>query len=123
MKIAHLWFQQSFELKNEQIIYSHIANIKNTGFSKELQLTGTKKKSKKKAKKLQEVFSEKYEKYQGRDYNGSVSSRPLFVMRASDPEPVYVELANIRNQKDRERIILPQNRQILADWLMEGFLK
>lgn len=81
------------------------------------------KKSKKKAKKLQEVFSEKYEKYQGRDYNGSVSSRPLFVMRASDPEPVYVELANIRNQKDRERIILPQNRQILADWLMEGFLK
>ena len=44
-------------------------------------------------------------------------------MRASDPEPVYVELANIRNKKDRERIILPQNRQILADWLMEGFLK
>jgi len=49
LKIAHLWFQQSFELKNEQIIYSFIANIKNTGFSKELQLTGTKKKSKKKA--------------------------------------------------------------------------
>ncbi|MBK9719872.1 MAG: N-acetylmuramoyl-L-alanine amidase [Saprospiraceae bacterium] len=81
------------------------------------------KKSKKKAKKLQEVFSEKYGQYQGRDYNGTVSSRPLFVMRASDPEPVYVELANIRNKKDRERIILPQNRQILADWLMEGFLK
>ena len=63
------------------------------------------KKAKKRAKKLQEVFSEKYGKYQGRDYNGTVSSRPLFVMRASDPEPIFVELANIRNKKDEKTAI------------------
>lgn len=80
------------------------------------------KASKKKAKILQSLFTEKYSKFQGRNYNGSISTRPLYVMRTSEADPIYIELANIRNAEDRERIASPRNRQLLADWLMEAFL-
>ncbi|MBK7881542.1 MAG: N-acetylmuramoyl-L-alanine amidase [Saprospiraceae bacterium] len=80
------------------------------------------KKSKRKAKDLQKVFTEKYQEVQGRDYNGSISTRPLYVIRASQPDPIFIELANIRNPKDQERILSPKNRQVLADWLLQGFL-
>ncbi|HQX43084.1 MAG: N-acetylmuramoyl-L-alanine amidase [Saprospiraceae bacterium] len=80
------------------------------------------KKSKRKAKDLQKVFTEKYQEFQGRDYNGDISTRPLYVIRASQPDPIFIELANIRNPKDQERILSPKNRQVLADWLLQGFL-
>ena len=76
--------------------------------------------SKKQATRIQEVFTEKYTN-QGKDYSGSVSTRPLYVLRASDPEPIFIELANIRNEKDRQRILIPRNRQLLAEWIAEGF--
>ncbi|MEO6191330.1 MAG: N-acetylmuramoyl-L-alanine amidase [Saprospiraceae bacterium] len=80
------------------------------------------KESKKKAKQLKNIFTEKYKKYQNRDYEGTISARPLYVMRTSAADPIYIELANIRNSQDRERITSPRNRQLLADWIMEGFL-
>ncbi|MBK7232534.1 MAG: N-acetylmuramoyl-L-alanine amidase [Saprospiraceae bacterium] len=81
------------------------------------------RKSKKRAEKLQKVFADKYKAYQKRDYQGTVSTRPLYVIRASNPDPIFVELANIRNLKDQERILSPKNRQVLADWMLEGFLQ
>jgi len=81
------------------------------------------RKSKKRAEKLQKVFTDKYKAYQKRDYQGTVSTRPLYVIRASNPDPIFVELANIRNLKDQERILSPKNRQVLADWMLEGFLQ
>ena len=68
------------------------------------------------------MFTEKYQEFQGRDYNGDISTRPLYVIRASQPDPIFIELANIRNPKDQERILSPKNRQVLADWLLQGFL-
>ena len=64
----------------------------------------------------------KYET-QNREYNGSVSTRPLYVIRASRPEPIFIELGHILNVKDRDRILKPSNRQLLANWITEGFLK
>ncbi|MBK9272603.1 MAG: N-acetylmuramoyl-L-alanine amidase [Saprospiraceae bacterium] len=81
------------------------------------------RRSKKKAEKLQKVFADKYKIYQGRDYQGTISTRPLYVIKASNPDPIFVELANIRNPKDQERILSPKNRQVLADWMLEGFLQ
>jgi len=78
--------------------------------------------SKKKAKELKSLFSDKYKKFQGREYNGTISARPLYVMRTSEADPIYIELANIRNIHDRERIASPRNRQLIADWILEGFL-
>lgn len=81
-------------------------------------------KSKNKAVDIQQVFEEKYDVYRKEEkYNGTVSSRPLYVVRNSDPEPIFIELANIHNPEDRKRILFPKNRQLLADWITEGFTK
>jgi N-acetylmuramoyl-L-alanine amidase len=80
--------------------------------------------SKNKAIDIQKVFEEKYQMYRKtKEYNGTVTSRPLYVVRHSKPEPIFVELANIHNHQDRQRILIPKNRQLLADWITEGFLK
>lgn len=80
--------------------------------------------SKNKAVDIQKVFEEKYQTYRkSQNYNGTVSSRPLYVVRYSNPEPIFIELANIHNPEDRKRILYPKNRQLLADWITEGFLK
>ncbi len=76
---------------------------------------------KKLAEKLQKVFKQKYQQYQqGRGYQGSVETRDLHMLRECKPRAVFVELANIRNYSDQQRIVLPKNRQLLAEWLFEG---
>jgi N-acetylmuramoyl-L-alanine amidase len=80
--------------------------------------------SKNKAIDIQKVFEDKYLMYRkDQEYSGTVSSRPLYVVRHSEPEPIFIELANIHNPEDRKRILYPKNRQLLADWITEGFLK
>jgi N-acetylmuramoyl-L-alanine amidase len=44
-------------------------------------------------------------------------------LREAIPTTVFIEVANIQNAQDRKRIVLPQNRQFLAEWLAEGLLK
>ena len=73
---------------------------------------------------MQEVFKEKYTKYRaGAEYQGTVSTRNLYMLRAPLPTTLYVELANIKNEADRKRIIPSTNRQALANWLYEGLVK
>ena len=73
---------------------------------------------------LQKTFKEKYEMYRpGRNYSGTVSSRGLYVLRHTDPPAVYIELANIRNDQDRKRILPRDNRQALANWIFEGLTR
>lgn len=82
------------------------------------------KESKNKAIDIQQVFEEKYQTYRkSKEYSGTVSARPLYVVRNSKPEPIFIELANIHNEQDRKRILYSKNRQLLADWIAEGFLK
>ena len=79
---------------------------------------------KKLAKNLHKTFQEKYQKYQSnRGYHGTLSARPLYMLRRTDAPAVYVELANIRNSKDRERLVKKDNREALAKWLAEGISK
>ena len=62
-----------------------------------------------------------YKKYRnGRGYGGTVSARDLHMLRETKVPSAYIELGNIRHPTDQQRIILPQNRQLLADWLLEG---
>jgi N-acetylmuramoyl-L-alanine amidase len=44
------------------------------------------------------------------------------MLRETKPSSVYIELANIANSSDQQRIIDPRNRQLLADWLAEGLM-
>jgi len=72
---------------------------------------------------LQRTFQNKYNEHQpGRGYQGSVTSRNLYVLKNTYPAGVYIELANINHQRDIKRLIIPDNRQAVANWLTEGLV-
>ena len=73
------------------------------------------------AKQLQKKMKEKYKQVQkNRTYYGTVTERDLHMLREIKPLAVYVELGNISNPVDQQRIVLPRNRQLIADWLFAG---
>lgn len=82
------------------------------------------KAGKKLAERMQDVFEDKYARYRpGNDYQGTVSTRNLYMLRMPYPTTLYVELANIKNELDRKRILPSENRQALANWLCEGLAR
>ncbi len=82
------------------------------------------KSGKKLALNVQKVFEEKYARYRATGgYEGTVSTRNLYMLRKPFPTTLYVELANIKNAFDRKRILPATNRQALANWLFEGLTK
>lgn len=76
------------------------------------------------AKNIHQTFTNKYKRYQpNRDYSGNVSQRSsLYVVKYSHPPTVFIELGNIRNDKDQRRFVISDNRQALANWIYEGLL-
>jgi N-acetylmuramoyl-L-alanine amidase len=74
------------------------------------------------AKRLQQTLDQKYSEVSGREYTGTVSTRNLFVMRNTTAATVFMELGNIQNEADHKRIIYPNNRQALAEWLYAGIV-
>ncbi|WP_196890696.1 N-acetylmuramoyl-L-alanine amidase family protein [Aureivirga marina] len=73
---------------------------------------------------LRNTFKRNYKKYQPkRSYEGTVSSRNLYMIKNTYPSMVYIELGNIRNSRDRKRIINPENREAMAKWIKEGVLE
>ena len=83
------------------------------GWSKGLQL----------ANQLRRTFQAKYDKHQpNRGFEGTVSSRGLYVLTHTQPVSVFVELGNIQNSHDQKRFVLSSNRQALANWITEGFI-
>lgn len=70
-----------------------------------------------------ETFESKYDKHQpNRGFEGTVSSRNLYVLLKAAPTSVFVELGNIQNTFDQRRFVISSNRQALAKWMMEGFI-
>nr|WP_317173864.1 N-acetylmuramoyl-L-alanine amidase [Pontibacter aquaedesilientis] len=76
------------------------------------------------AKNIHQTFTNKYKRYQpNRDYSGNVSQRSsLYVVKYTHPPTVFIELGNIRNDKDQRRFVISDNRQALANWIYEGLL-
>lgn len=80
--------------------------------------------SKRLANNMKDLVESKYSKHQpDRGFTGSVSERNLYVLAHAAPVSVFVELGNIQNTFDQRRLVVPSNRQALAKWLMEGFLR
>ncbi|MBL7814618.1 MAG: N-acetylmuramoyl-L-alanine amidase [Saprospiraceae bacterium] len=73
------------------------------------------------AKRMQQTLETKYARY--RDYKGTLTTRDLHMLRECKPNTVYVELGNLRNEFDRKRLMIKNNRQAIASWLAEGFMK
>ena len=57
-----------------------------------------------------------------RGFEGTVSSRNLYVLLQAAPVSVFVELGNIQNTFDQRRFVISSNRQALAKWMTEGFI-
>jgi N-acetylmuramoyl-L-alanine amidase len=73
------------------------------------------------AENVHGVFEKKYSVHQkNRGYHGYVEDRDIYMVRNLRPTTLFIELANIRNPKDQERLIYYYNRQALANWLFEG---
>jgi N-acetylmuramoyl-L-alanine amidase len=75
---------------------------------------------------LHQIFIQKYSQKRGpaRRYTGSVTTRDLFTLRETNTnKAVYVELANIQNDWDQQRIVLKNNRQAIANWLGQALTK
>ena len=80
--------------------------------------------SKELARELQQNIQTKYEQYRGKGYySGKITTRDLHMLREVEAPTVYIELANIRNKADQQRIVLSSNRELLADWLFDGLTK
>jgi len=76
---------------------------------------------KKFAQTVRSTFDKKYELHQpGRGYHGTVSARNLYMVKYTHPVALFIELGNIKNQRDLQRLIMVSNRQALAKWLAEG---
>lgn len=80
--------------------------------------------SKRLANTMKNTFESKYDTHQpNRGFSGTVSGRNLYVLAHTTPTSVFVELGNIQNTFDQRRFVMSSNRQALAKWLCEGFLK
>ena len=72
---------------------------------------------------IHKTFERKYDKHQpNRGFRGTVSERNLYVLSHSNPAAVFLELGNIQNARDRQRLVIPSNRQALADWICQGIV-
>lgn len=80
--------------------------------------------SKELAMRFYRKFEQKYQSTRGsRGYSGTVTPRYLFTLRETNtPRAVYIELGNIRNDWDQQRLVLKNNRQAVANWLLESLL-
>jgi N-acetylmuramoyl-L-alanine amidase len=77
------------------------------------------------ALRFQRKFQSKYVSLRGqRAYTGSVTSRHLYMLKeTATPRAVYIELGNIKNDWDQQRLVLKNNRQAIANWLLESLLE
>jgi len=86
--------------------------------------TNNKARSLKTAQTMQKTFRDSYQRAQkGRGFTGTVSTRSLYVLSNTKPVSLFVELANMQNVNDQKRYILENNRQALANWMCDGFIK
>lgn len=75
------------------------------------------------AKSIQSTFRAKYKKFQpNRGFDGTVSARNLHVLRNTTPIGVFLEVGNIQNAQDQKRLVIPDNRQALANWMTEAIV-
>ena len=81
------------------------------------------KQGKRLAGRMRSMLQQKYKQHQpGRGFKGTVSERNLYVLRNTQPVGVYLELGNIRNSRDQQRLVLENNRQALAKWIAQAIV-
>ncbi len=75
------------------------------------------------AQTLRDTIRQNYRENQpGRGYEGSVTTRGLYVLNKCDAPLVFMELGNIHHARDQVRLVEANNRQAIANWLCEGVI-
>ncbi len=73
---------------------------------------------------LRNEILKQYQKHQpNRGFIGNVSHRDLYILRQLDPPAIMVEVGNFQNARDRLRILDPNNRQAIANWMTNAFME
>jgi len=73
---------------------------------------------------LRDTIEKKYHEVQpNRGYTGTVSTRPLYVVKNTWPTAIFIELGNMNHERDVKRLVIPDNRQAVANWLALGLIK
>ncbi|MBR5208243.1 MAG: N-acetylmuramoyl-L-alanine amidase [Paludibacteraceae bacterium] len=76
------------------------------------------------AESIRTTLEDKYAQHQpNRGFEGTVSRRDLFVLTETNPPSIFFELGNIQNLQDQQRFIRTSNREAMAKWIAEGFVK
>lgn len=124
-KINTLYRKDRKKFKYCRAIFIHVdSRSKGTQTDVFFYHSNRKAESKRLARNMKATFESKYGKHQpNRGFSGTVSGRNLYVLAHTTPASVFVELGNIQNTLDQRRLVIPSNRQALAKWLMEGFIK
>ncbi len=85
---------------------------------------GSSKSGKKLSTILLNKLKEKYHEHQpNRGYDGTVSTRNLYVLHNTYPTATFMELGNMNHQQNQKRFMISDNRQALANWLLEGLIQ
>ena len=111
--------------KHQRLVVTHVdsrsqgQNIDVFFYYHEKSKTG-----KKLAENIHETFRKKYAQYQpNRVYTGTFEDRSnLYLVKNTLPATTFIEIGNIRNHRDQRRILDPDNRQALANWICEGLI-
>ena len=122
--INNLYHQHKSTYATQQVIILHVDS---RSYSKRIDIFYYYKSGNKKGKELATILyntvKKKYDYHQpGRGYGGKVLTRDLHMLRNTEPTTVYIELGNIRNPLDQDRLVLENNRQAVANWLCEGII-
>ena len=73
---------------------------------------------------IRDEMQKQYQKHQpNRGFEGLVSHRNLYILRQLTPPAIMVEVGNFQNLRDRRRILDPNNRQAIANWMTNAFLE
>ncbi|MGI6046523.1 MAG: N-acetylmuramoyl-L-alanine amidase family protein [Petrimonas sp.] len=73
---------------------------------------------------LRDEVLKQYKKHQpNRGFSGNVSYRNLYILRELNPPAIMVEVGNFQNTRDRLRILDPNNRQAIANWMTNAFVE
>lgn len=111
--------------KHQRLVVTHVdsrsqgQNIDVFFYYHEKSKTG-----KKLAENIHETFRKKYAQYQpNRVYTGTFEDRSnLYLVKNTLPATTFIEIGNISNARDQRRILDPDNRQAMANWICEGLL-
>ena len=109
-------------VKDQRLIVIHVdSRIKTQQTDVFLYYQSDNAESKRIATAMHSTLVKKYARF--RDYLGTLTTRDLHMLREVKATTVYVELGNIRNSFDLKRLMPSKNRQAIANWLYEGFVK